>query len=194
MQFSEAARLPLPGERGGDRRQSWKASGSLIASSSWGQARAAWGQSQEQLAACDCLLEKQALALLASMGKTWDAEAARQEPAGKAVKRRSKKANKTRRANKNEPAGSAWPELCRALFGVDLMKVPGIGVGVVLSLLCEIGVEWSAFGSAGQLSSWMGLCPNNKVSGGKVIRRGVMPGQQWLSQHAAPRRRQPGAQ
>ena len=34
----------------------------------------------------------------------------------------------------------------------------------------------------------MGLCPNHKVSGGKVLRRGFMPGQQWLRKmlrHAA---------
>ena len=153
-----------------------------------GQARAAWQQTQAQIAACDGLLEKQAIELLAGIGQTWDAATAKEQPAGKAIQRKSKKANKTRQPHKNEPAGSAWPELCRALFGVDLMKVPGVGVGVVLSLLCEIGVCWSAFGSAGQLSSWMGLCPNNKVSGGKVIRRGVMPGQQWLRnmlRHAA---------
>ena len=153
-----------------------------------GQARAAWQQSREQIAACDSLLEKQAIGLLTAMGKSWDAATAKAQPAGKEIKRKSRKANKTRQPTKNEPAGSAWPELCRALFGVDLMKVPGVGVGVVLSLLCEIGVCWSAFGSAGQLSSWMGLCPNNKVSGGKVIRRGVMPGQQWLRnmlRHAA---------
>jgi hypothetical protein len=107
-----------------------------------GQARAAWQQTQAQIAACDGLLEKQAIELLASMGQTWDAEAAKGQPAGKAIQRKSKKANKTRQPHKNEPAGSAWPELCRALFGVDLMKVPGVGVGVgvVLSLLCEIGV------------------------------------------------------
>ena len=153
-----------------------------------GQARAAWSQTQAQIAACDGLLEKQAIELLSHMGKPWEPEREKENPAGKEIKRRSKKANKTRQPTKNEPAGSAWPELCRALFGVDLMKVPGIGVGVVLSLLCEIGVVWTAFGSAGQLSSWMGLCPNNKVSGGKVIRRGVMPGQQWLRnmlRHAA---------
>ena len=96
------------------------------------------------------------------------------------MKRKSKKANTTRPIGKNEPRGSAWPELCRALFGVDLMRVPGIGVGVLLALLCEIGVNWSAFASAGRFSSWMGLCPNNKISGGKVIRRAVMPGQVWL--------------
>ena len=39
-----------------------------------GQARAAWQQTQTQIAACDGLLEKQAIELLASMGQTWDAE------------------------------------------------------------------------------------------------------------------------
>jgi hypothetical protein len=153
-----------------------------------GQARAAWGQAQERIAECDGLLEKQAIALLADMGKSWDENAEKENPAGKAVNRKSKKANKTRQPNKNEPRGGAWPELCRALFGVDLMRVPGIGVGVILSLLCEIGVDWSAFASAGHLSSWMGLCPNNKISGGKVVRRTVMPGQVWLRnmlRHAA---------
>ena len=156
-----------------------------------GQARAAWSQTRQQIAAGDGLLEKQAIELLSQMGKPWDPKTEKEKPAGKEIKRRNRKANKTRQPTRNEPAGRAWPELCRALFGVDLMKVPGIGVGVVLSLLCEIGVVWTAFGRAGQLSSRMGLCPGNKVSGGKVIRRGVRPGPQWLRnmlRHAAASR------
>jgi hypothetical protein len=69
------------------------------------------------------------------------------------------------------------------IFGATVVTV-----GVLLSLLCEIGVDWSAVGIAGRLRSWMGLCPNNKMSGGKVIRRTVMPGQVWLRnmlRHAA---------
>jgi transposase len=144
------------------------------------QAREQYGQVQEHIAACDALLERQALEQLASMGKIWDMEAELARPAGKPVKRKSRKANASRKPGKNEPRGSAWPELCRALFGVDLMRVPGVGVGVMLALLCEIGVSWKAFASAGQFASWVGLCPNNKISGGKVIRRSVMPGQAWL--------------
>lgn len=144
------------------------------------QAREQYAQIQGHIAACDALLEKQALGQLDAMGKTWDIQAERTHPAGKPVKRKSTKANTTRQIGKNEPRGAAWPELARALFGVDLMRVPGIGVGVVLALLCEIGVSWKAFASAGQFASWLGLCPNNKISGGKVIRRAVMPGQVWL--------------
>jgi transposase len=58
------------------------------------------------------------------------------------------------------------------LFGVDVMRIPGIGTQA-LPLLSEIGTDMSRFPTAGHFASWLGLCPDNDISGGKVLWRGV---------------------
>jgi transposase len=55
------------------------------------------------------------------------------------------------------------------IFGVDLTAVPGIHAQTAYTLLCEVGCDLSAFPSAPAFASWMGLCPDNRVSGGKVL-------------------------
>ena len=37
----------------------------------------------------------------------------------------------------------------------------------------ELGSDFSKFRSAGAFSSWMGLCPDNDISGGKVLWSGT---------------------
>jgi hypothetical protein len=36
-------------------------------------------------------------------------------------------------------------------------------------LLAEIGPDWSKFRSAAAFASWLGLCPNNEISGGQIL-------------------------
>jgi transposase len=55
------------------------------------------------------------------------------------------------------------------IFGVDLTKVPGFNVTTVLTLFTEVGPDLSQFRCAPALASWLGLCPGNKVSGGKIL-------------------------
>ena len=58
-------------------------------------------------------------------------------------------------------------EACRIL-GVDLTTIPGISVLHVQSILAESGGDISKFRSAEAFSSWMGLCPDNDISGGNA--------------------------
>src|SRR5580698_10632401 len=44
---------------------------------------------------------------------------------------------------------------------------------LVLTILAELGSGISKFRGAGAFSSWMGLCPDNDISGGKVLWRGT---------------------
>jgi len=53
--------------------------------------------------------------------------------------------------------------------GVDLTRIDGLGVGVVMTLLSEIGPDLSRFASVKQFCSWLGLCPGTKISGGKML-------------------------
>ncbi|WP_041645493.1 IS110 family transposase [Aromatoleum aromaticum] len=53
--------------------------------------------------------------------------------------------------------------------GVDLTRINGLGVTVVMKLLSEIGPDLSRFASVKHFCSWLGLCPGTKISGGKVL-------------------------
>ena len=55
------------------------------------------------------------------------------------------------------------------IFGVDLTNVPGISAITAQTILCEIGTDVSRFRNASAFASWLGLCPENKISGGKVL-------------------------
>jgi hypothetical protein len=66
-----------------------------------------------------------------------------------------------------EPA-DPQEELIRIL-GVDLTAIPGLHVASVRTLFSEIGRDLSAFKSAKHFASWLGLCPDNRVSGGNVL-------------------------
>jgi len=55
------------------------------------------------------------------------------------------------------------------LFGTDLTQVPGIGPGIAHGLFAEMGADLSAFPDVKCFTSWMGLCPDNRVSGGKIL-------------------------
>jgi transposase len=89
------------------------------------------------------------------------------------VLRAAQEPGKRRTTSKNAPAGQDWRRQLHGLFGVDLTLVPSISVSTVLVLLTEMGSDWSRFPTAGHLASWLALCPDNQISGGKVLRRGT---------------------
>jgi transposase len=57
--------------------------------------------------------------------------------------------------------------------GVDLTRINGLGVTVVMKLLTEIGPDVSRFATVKHFCSWLGLCPGTKISGGKVLSSGT---------------------
>lgn len=58
------------------------------------------------------------------------------------------------------------------LFGVDLTQIPGLMM-LVLMLFSEVGRDMSRWPTAAHFVSWLGLCPDNDISGGKVLWRGA---------------------
>jgi transposase len=68
----------------------------------------------------------------------------------------------------NEPAFDLKAELFR-ISGVDLTDVPGISAITANTILIEVGPDLSRFRNASAFASWLGLCPDKKVSGGKVL-------------------------
>ncbi|MEO6269952.1 MAG: IS110 family transposase [Lautropia sp.] len=57
--------------------------------------------------------------------------------------------------------------------GVDLTRINGLGVTVVMKILTEIGPDVSRFATVKHFCSWLGLCPGTKISGGKVLSSGT---------------------
>jgi transposase len=55
------------------------------------------------------------------------------------------------------------------IAGVDLTALPGLSTITVHTLYSEIGGDLSKFPTAKHFSSWLGLCPDPRISGGKVL-------------------------
>ncbi len=55
------------------------------------------------------------------------------------------------------------------ICGIDLTRIVGLNVLSVLILISEIGVDMSCWPNAKAFCAWLGLCPGNKISGGKLL-------------------------
>jgi transposase len=101
-----------------------------------------------QLAQCDQHIETQMQSLQAHEG----------EPA------KGKKRGRAR----NAPKFDLRAQLFR-MCGVDLTRIDGIDVTTALAVISETGADMSRFPSVGHFTSWLGLCPGTKITGGKVM-------------------------
>lgn len=55
------------------------------------------------------------------------------------------------------------------ILGVDVMDVYGISEMAALEILSETGTNLAKWPTENHFVSWLNLCPNNKISGGKLI-------------------------
>ena len=69
---------------------------------------------------------------------------------------------------RNDPSFDLRGELYR-IAGVDLTDVPGISAATAQVILTEIGPDLSRFRNASAFASWLGLCPEKRESGGKIL-------------------------
>jgi transposase len=76
---------------------------------------------------------------------------------------------KGRPASKDKMQGQDMREVLYRKFGVDLTAIEGIGVATALVVLTEVGPDVSGFKTEKHFCSWLGLCPDNRISGGKVL-------------------------
>ena len=76
--------------------------------------------------------------------------------------------SKVKKVKKHEYSFALSSELIR-ITGVDLTRIPSIGASTALTIVSEIGLDMSRWRSAKHFASWLGLCPGNKVSGGKRL-------------------------
>jgi len=67
------------------------------------------------------------------------------------------------------------------LFGTDLTEIDGISDLTTHVFFTEVGPDLSKFKTAGHFCSWLGLCPNNRISGGKILSSHTRPGSNRLA-------------
>jgi len=75
-------------------------------------------------------------------------------------------------AAKNAPRFDLSSELQR-VTGVDLTRIDGIDVMVAETLISEVGLDMSRWKTESHFASWLGLCPDNRITGDRVVARGT---------------------
>jgi transposase len=110
---------------------------------------------QQKIAQCDLQVDQYMATL--------EAKADPKELASKPKKR-----SKTKR-RKNEPHFDLRASLYR-MTGVDLTLIDGIDAMTAQTIISECGFDMSRFPTAKHFASWLGLCPNNRKTGGKVFK------------------------
>jgi transposase len=82
------------------------------------------------------------------------------------------KSRQGRKKRKHGPGFDVRQQLYR-LTGVDLTQIDGLDVQLVQTVISEIGVDMAPWKTENHFASWLGLCPDNRTSGGKVLKRGT---------------------
>lgn len=75
---------------------------------------------------------------------------------------------KKRSRARNAPKFDLRTQLFR-MCGVDLTRIDGVDVTTALAVIAETGADMSRFPTVGHFTSWLGLCPGTKITGGKVM-------------------------
>jgi hypothetical protein len=101
-----------------------------------------------QLTECDAAIEAQLQALAAHTG--------------------TPQPGKKRSRNRNAPKFDLRTQLFK-MCGVDLTRIDGIDVTTALVVVSEIGADMSRFPTVKHFTSWLGLCPGTKITGGKLL-------------------------
>src|ERR1700730_4483164 len=118
-------------------------------------------QIQQQLAQCDLRIEKQLAQIADCATPSQDCEPRSQGPESAGGKRGK---IKTKDALEVSLAGHL-----KRILGVDLTTIPGLNVLAILTLISEIGTNMAKWRNEKAFVSWLGLSPNNKISGQRVL-------------------------
>jgi transposase len=70
---------------------------------------------------------------------------------------------------------------CYRILGVDLTAIDGVDEVTAHMVVTELGPDLSAFGSSSAFCNWLRLCPNNGISGGKILWRKTRKGKNRLA-------------
>lgn len=115
---------------------------------------------QKQMAECDVRLEEY-------LKKREDRSGGANLPEEKRKERRRKKRG-------NAPRFDLREALFR-MSGTDLTQIDGIDTITAITVLSEAGYDMSKWATEHHFVSWLRLCPDNRISGDKVIGKGRLP-------------------
>jgi transposase len=85
-----------------------------------------------------------------------------------------KRKERLKKKKGNAPQFDLRTELFR-MTGTDLTQIDGIDVMTATTILSEAGWDMSKWQTEHHFVSWLRLCPDNKVSGDKIIGKGRLP-------------------
>jgi len=74
------------------------------------------------------------------------------------------------RSSRSNPLSFDVQTYLNTMTGVDLTQIDGIDSLTALKVISEIGLDMTRWPTSKHFASWLGLCPGNKVSGGKRYR------------------------
>lgn len=129
-------------------------------------------QYQELLAhirACDKEIEY----TLQQMAATKNEGIIEPAPAKEDESGKQQKAKKKKRKNKNTPRFNTRTYL-QQIHGVDVLEIFGISEISALEILSETGTDLSKWPTGNHFVSWLNFCPNNKITGGKLVSSMIM--------------------
>jgi len=128
------------------------------------QSRELYGIYQQHIVACDQEIEK----LLEEFKPRVDPNEKPLPPDHK----RNRSDKKKRKKNGHPETGFDLRTEAYKLFGVDVTQIPGVET-IALPLFSEVGRDLSKWPRAAHFASWLALCPDNDISGGQVLWRGM---------------------
>jgi transposase len=73
------------------------------------------------------------------------------------------------RGSSTEEAAAIFGSIQFGMCGVDLTRIDGIDVTTARVVVSEIGTDMSRFPTVKHFTSWLGLCPGTKITGGKLL-------------------------
>ena len=76
--------------------------------------------------------------------------------------------NDKKRNQKSAPRFDVQGQLYR-MTGVDLTRIDGVDGLTALKVISEVGTDMTRWPSAKHFASWLGLSPDNRITGGRVI-------------------------
>lgn len=86
----------------------------------------------------------------------------------------ARKPEKRRKPRRNAPRFDLSQQLER-ITGVDLTRIDSIDAMTAQTILSEVGLDMSRWQTEAHFVSWLGLSPDNRISGDKVLKRGTRP-------------------
>jgi Transposase IS116/IS110/IS902 family len=80
--------------------------------------------------------------------------------------------SRSKRSQGSAPRFDLRSELYR-ISGVDLTRIDGIHSLVAQTVISEVGLDMSRWNTEAHFASWLGLSPDNRISGDKVLSKGT---------------------